>query len=301
MPRIKRVGFNFFKSITKNAQGRDIRLNLSPIFSHIINQYQQARENDIAEYRRVYSYNNEPARLSQIDIDYDTQYYHLTFERLNYSLPNKTTLHGDSEMLDLDADEYIGHEVTVLYDPVNHILMIQRNRDSLGPTAIGAFIESLVVNAQVADNFSIVMVTDTSAKRRAFNQSAYRKISTKVVGEKANGLVERLFDRNPGVASIEISFNSRPVKDGEIDQNFTLQLLEEFVDDPEVERLRIRSREYEESPVEPIDLINHKLEASHVFDLRNDRQLNTFKVFEYMVDLYNNSENSYKNRILRMD
>ncbi|KIL45747.1 DUF6731 family protein [Jeotgalibacillus soli] len=301
MSRVKRIGFNFFRSITQNEEDRTVWLNLSEIFDHIIAQYQHARDNDTSEFKRVYTYNYEPARLSQINIDYNTQYYHLTFERLNYALPNRTTLHGDSEMLDLESDEFIGHEATVLYDPVNHILMIQRNRDSLGPTAIGAFIQSLVIDAGAARNSSIAMITDNTAQRRAFNQSAYRKVYTKIVGAKANGMIERLFGRNPNVDSIEISFNSRSVRDSEIDQDFTVGLLEEFINDPEVEKLRIRSREHEESPVEPIDLINHKLEASQTVDLRNDRQLNSYRVFEYMVELYNGENGGYRNRILRMD
>jgi hypothetical protein len=300
MSRVKRIGFNFFRSTTQLDDGSTTVLNLSNVFNHIRNQYEQARNNGVDEYKRVYTYNSEPARLSQINIDYNTQYYHLTFERLNYSLPNKTTLHGDSEMLDLENDEYIGHEATVLYDSQNHILKIQRNRDSLGPSAISAFIQSLVIEAGAANNFYAAMITDNTAKRRAFNQSAYRKITTKVVGTKANGILERLFDRNPGVASIEISFNSKPVKNAEIDQDFSIELLEDFVDDPEVERLRIRAREYEESPVEPIDLINHKMEASQTVDLRTERQLSTYKIFDYMVELYDTVDGGYKNKIIRM-
>lgn len=300
MSRVKRIGFNFFRSTTETEDGRTVTLNLSNIFEHIREQYQHGRENGMDEYKRVYTYNSEPARLSQVNFDIDAQYYHLTFERLNYSLPNKTTLHGDSEMLDLETDEFIGHEATVLYDSQNHILMIQRNRDSLGPAAIGAFIQALVSEAGVANNFSAAMITDNGARRRAFNQASYRKITTKVVGAKANGLLERLFDGNPDVASIEISFNSRPAKNAEIDHDFARQLLDNFVDDPEVERLRIRAREDDESPVEPIDLISHKLEASQTVDLRTDRQLNTYRVFEYMVTLYDREDGGYKNRILRM-
>jgi hypothetical protein len=300
MSRVKRIGFNFFRSTTQLEDGSTTVLNLSNVFDHIRNQYEQARNDGVDEYKRVYTYNSEPARLSQINIDYNTQYYHLTFERLNYSLPNKTTLHGDSEMLDLETDEYIGHEATVLYDSQNHILKIQRNRDSLGPSAISAFIQSLVMEAGAANNFYAAMITDNTAKRRAFNQSAYRKITTKVVGTKANGILERLFDRNPGVASIEISFSSKSVKNAEIDQDFSIELLEDFVDDPEVERLRIRAREYEESPVEPIDLINHKMEASQTVDLRTERQLSTYKVFDYMVELYDTVDGGYKNKIIRM-
>lgn len=297
MSKTKRVGFNFFNCKTKERNEFNY-LDLRPILEYLRRQYQEGRDQEFAEYKRVYTYNGEPARLADISIDYDTQFYHLTFERLNYAVPNKTTLHGDSEMLDLEADEWIGLEVTVLYDPGHHILMIQRNRDSLGPTAIGAFLESLVMQAELADNFIIEMVTDPSARERAFNQSKYRKITTKIRGARANGLLERLWKRNPGVESVEITFNSRVTKDGAIDHQFTRDLLEEFVNDPEVERLRIRSREYDESPVEPIDLINHKLEASRPFDLRRERQLNTHRVFEVMVEIYLNE--GYRNRILRM-
>lgn len=302
MSRVKRIGFNFFRSTRETTDGRDIPLNLSNIFEHIRAQYQTNRDNDEGELnKRVYTYNNEPARLSQITIDVDTGYYHLTFDRLSYVLPNKTTLHGDSETIDLETDEFIGHEATVLYDPQNHILMIQRNRDSLAPSAIGAFLESLVMEAGVADNFSLAIITENNARRRALNQNAYRKITTKIVGAKAEGLMERLFGGNSDVASIEISFNSKQTKDGQISQEFARAILEEYLDDNDVERLRIRAREQEESPVEPIDLINHKLEASQIVDLRTDRQLSTHKVFDYMVTLYDGEDGGYKNRILRMN
>lgn len=306
MSRIKRVGFNFFVPTTQLENRDEIPINLEPIFERIRVQYLAARENDGVgdqEYKHVYTYNSEPARLSEISRDYETQYFHLTFERLNYALPNRTTLHGDSEMLDLDDDEYIGHEASVLYDPINHVLMIQRNRDSLGPTAISSFIQSLVNDAGVANNFSIAMISDTTARRRAFRQTVYRKISTKVVGEKAIGIIERLFNQRPdGIDNVEITFNSRSGRADEIDSDFSVQLLENYIDDPEVQRLRIRSREHEESPVEPIDLINHKLEAQTTFDLVADRQLNSIRVFEDMVRLYDNEEvGGYKNKILRMN
>ncbi|MFD1707563.1 DUF6731 family protein [Siminovitchia sediminis] len=306
MAVIKRVGFNFFEPITQREDGNVVGFNLVPIFEHIRQQYVTGREQEGAqgnqEYKRVYTYNFEPARLSDVSVDYATQYYHLTFERLSYTLPNRTTLHGESEMLDLDDDEYIGHEVSVLYDPENHVLMIQRNRDSLGPSAISSFIQSLVVEAEAGNNFSIAMISDDTARRRAFRQTAYRKITTKVVGEKALGLLESLYNRRPnGVASVEITLNSSSRRAGEIESDFAVELLEEFIDDPEVQKLRIRSREHEESPVEPIDLINHKLEASTTFNLETDRQLNSIRVFEDMVRLYDEeAHGGYKNRILRM-
>lgn len=308
MSKVKKIGFNFFKPVTQQEDGEIQQINLEPLFERLRTQYLRGRESiqngEEEQYKRVYSYNFEPARLSGITIEQHTQYFHLTFERLNYTLPNRTTLHGDSEMLDLDDDEYIGHEANVLYDSTHRILMIQRNRDSIGPTAIASFIEALLVEAEAATNFSIAMISDDTARRRAFNQAAYRKISTRVVGQKANDLLGRLLDRRPqGIESVEITFNSRGTKDGEIDNEFSSQFLEEYTEDPDVQMLRIRSREDEESPVEPIDLINHKLEAYAYFELHNDRQLSSIRVFEEMRNLFDvgdeRSNGGYRNKILR--
>lgn len=309
MSKVKKIGFNFFRPVTDNEDRGIQRIDLEPLFELLRTQYLRGRENtqngEGEQYKRVYSYNFEPARLSDITIDEGTQYFHLTFERLNYALPNRTTLHGDSEMLDLEDDEYIGHESNVLYDSTHRILMIQRNRDSLGPTAIASFIEALLMEAEAATNFSIAMISDDTARRRAFNQSAYRKISTRVVGQKANDLLGRLTDQRPqGIESVEITFNSRGTKNGEIDNDFSSQFLEEYTDDPDVQMLRIRSREDEESPVEPIDLINHKLEAYAYFELQNDRQLNSLRVFDEMRNLFDvgdtRSNGGYRNKIMGM-
>ncbi|MCJ8007270.1 DUF6731 family protein [Lederbergia wuyishanensis] len=110
-----------------------------------------------------------------------------------------------------------------------------------------------------------------------------------------------IYRRPNGTESIEITFNSNSRRAVEIDSDFAVELLEEYIDDPDVQRLRIRSREHEESAVEPIDLINHKLEASTTFNLETDRQLNSIRVFEDMVNLYNvDAHGGFRYRILRM-
>src|SRR5699024_11023389 len=152
-------------------------------FEQVRNEYQKAKDRielglGPVEYKIIYAYNNEPARLSEVSVDSDSQYYHLVFERLDYQLPNRTTLHGESEALDLEDDEYIGIDVNVLYDSENHIFMIQRNRSSLGPSGIEIFLRTIINGyvGQIDGEFNLAMVSDTTAKRRAFNQNAYRKV-----------------------------------------------------------------------------------------------------------------------------
>ncbi|WP_438312204.1 DUF6731 family protein [Sporosarcina sp. FA9] len=298
----KRVGFNFFKPYTK-VEGEDpIVINLARLFEEVRKRYLEARTEGLdQEYKHVYRFNDEPARLANVSIDYDTQFYHLVFERLDYVLPNRTTLHGESKAVELEDDEYIGHDVSVLYDPENHILMIQRNRSSLGPTAIEGCLRTLLQQFEVADSFEMALITDNSAKRRALNQSSYRKIQLKVTGSKADGIIERLWGKAPsGLDVVEISLSSGLKKVDEIDNEFSKEILEEFVNDDEVTSLRIRSREDDESTVEAIDLIDHKFQCFAGFKIDDDRQINPISVFDRMVYLYSNEENGMRNKILRV-
>lgn len=300
MAKLKKVGFNFFRPIIKHEMGEDSFINLYRLFEIIRRNYQKAREEKKEEeYKYVYAYNNEPARLADINLDVESQFFHLVFERLDYQVPNRTTLHGDSHALDLEDDEYIGIDVNVLYDSENNIMMIQRNRNSLGPLGIEMFIRSLLQTTEVEGDFNLAIVSDTTAKRRAFNQSAYRKIHMKLVGHKANGLLEKLFQGNDlGIDSVEISFNSRTSKEDKLDDDFSKRILEEYVDDDEVIKLHIRAREDEDDIIEPIDLIDHKLQTYSVFDFREDRQLNPISVLDEMMKKY--IDGGFKNKILGM-
>lgn len=306
----KKVGFNFFRPVITISDNEAL-FNFKEIFEQIRNEYQKAKSRIDSglgpeEYKIIYTYNNEPARLSEVSVDVESQYYHLVFERLDYQLPNRTTLHGESEALDLEDDEYIGIDVNVLYDSENHIFMIQRNRSSLGPSGIEIFLRTIInsYTGQIEGEFDLAIVSDTTAKRRAFNQDAYRKIHLKVTGLKANGIVEK-FSRsgNKNVDSVEISFNSSTSRNDKIDDDFAKELLEEFVDHEDIQKLQIRSREEEDSLVEPIDLIDQKLQTFIDYDFREDRRLNPTSVFARMMERFdgeNEESEGFKNKVTRM-
>lgn len=305
MAKAKKVGFNFFKPCTTVRDGERVIINLKPIFDVIREKYEEEKrkeEENRSEWKYVYEYKGEPARLSDITLDSSTGYYHLIFERLDYVLPNYTTLHGESKALELEDDEFIGREVSILYDPENHIMMIQRNKDSLGPSAIGMFIRTLLIKSETAENFDLVIITDTTARRRAFNQKAYRKFQLKVIGAAAEGLVEKLHGHKvDGIDSVEITFSSSSKKKDKIDDGFSKEILDEYVGHREVTKFKIRAREEDEGIIEPIDLIDHKMLAYTVFRFEQDRSLNPISVFEEMVRIYSHDERgAFKNKILRM-
>ncbi|GIO26375.1 hypothetical protein J43TS3_09860 [Ornithinibacillus bavariensis] len=171
--------------------------------------------------------------MADVSVDIEMRYYHLVFERLDYQVPNRTTLHGESEALDLQDDEYIGIDVNVLYDPHHHIFMIQRNRSSLGPSGIESFLRTIIsdYHHDFNDEFNLAIVSDELAKKRTFNQSAYRKLHVKVAGLKANGLVEKLRSKSGvagGVGTVEITFNLDTPRNAKIDEDFAKSILEKF-------------------------------------------------------------------------
>lgn len=298
----KRVGFNFFKTFTLREK-KPVPINLKPLFEEVRLKYQKARENNEKEYKFVYEYYGEPARLSDVLLDVGTGFYHLIFERLDYVLPSRTTLHGDSTMIDLDDDEYIGHDVSLLYDPELHVFMLQRNRSSLGHTGIELCIRSMLHKYNVAKTFELSIIKDPTAQKRALNQSAYRRIQLKVSGEKAKGIVEKFWRKSPeGLDMVEIILSSGTRKSDEIENDFSKEVLEEFTnDDSEIKTLRIRSREEEGDPVEPIDLIDHKVEKFTTFTIEgHERQLNPLRVYDEMVMLYIDDERGMRNKIIRM-
>lgn len=298
----KKVGFNFFRPVLADDESKEMLFSFKEIFEKIRDEYQKAKHRIMSglgpeEYKIVYRYNDEPARLANVEFDKENEFFHLVFERLDYQVPNRTTLHGESEALDLDDDEWIGLDVNVLYDAKNHIFMIQRNRSSLGPSGIEIFLKTIVKTyvGKEHNYFSLPMVSDVNAKRRAFKQFAYRKVNIRVTGLKADGIVEK-FSRNGkrNVDSVEITFNSSISRDSKIDEEFATSILKEYVDDPDVQKLQIRSRETEDGLVEPIDLIDQKLQTYIDFDFGDSRQLDPIVVFHSMTERYNGKDGKGK-------
>lgn len=296
----KVVNFNFFRPCT-TEEGRTVLLNLTDLFETVRLRYLNAKENNETDYKVIYSYNDEPARLSEISVDPSNGIYHLIFERLTYILPNRTTLHGDSTAVELDEEEFIGHEVSVLYDSEHHILMVQRNRASLSPSGIEICLHTLVNKFEVTSNFDLAIISDPEAKRRAIRQSSYRKIHMKVTGAKADGLIEKFWGKkNTGIDNVEIVLSSGLKKDDEINNQFAKEILEDYMDDREVKGLKIRAREYEGELVEPIDLIDHKVQRSASLSLDDSRQINPYRIYDEMVALYIGEERGVRNKLLRM-
>lgn len=132
---------------------------------------------------RTFAYYQEDARLDKIKYEKSTGYWYLNFMRLRQTkLPLKAKVDEEAEAMYLDADEYIGEDVTALYDCKINIFSLQRNRDSLSATGIESYLTKLYGN----DEFGIYLrpILDHNVDTKLMNAKAYRKISLKFATDK---------------------------------------------------------------------------------------------------------------------
>lgn len=130
--KTKYVNFDYFSVVYKpkdNPTAPDKPFDLRAIFTILENK-------DLIQ--RTVEYKQEYARMEQFSFIGHTQnLWDMYFTRLrDFNLPSKARKNAPSVPVDLDDDEYIGENVSAIYDQLSSIIMIQRNRYSLGPSAI---------------------------------------------------------------------------------------------------------------------------------------------------------------------
>lgn len=291
--RRKEIGFNYFFIVGKKEDGSESRVGIKPILESIYKNY-STNKNDTNFEKLVYEYNGEFVRLGDISIN-ELDYYHLVFERLiDYHLPVKTTLHGKSSVIQINDDEYVGHEVSVLYDINKQVLMIQRNRDSLSPTALGGVIHTWMDEFGVEEETHLQVIMDKNAKKRGEQKSQFRKMAVRTTGDLAKNLLEKVTgkkDLNDEIRYVEITIASQPIKKSHIPDEISKDILDKYMEASDVEKFHIHGKDDEESRVEKIDLLEQKLESYLKFTFGEEKHLNPISVFSEMEIEYNKMKN----------
>lgn len=132
----KNIKIEYFISNVVENENMEV-VNLTAMFEDL---YFQIEQGEVIRYE----FNNEIARVASLHYDENIRCYQLCFERLrDFNIPVKSSFERESEIIDLEEDEFIGEEVSILYDVTNSITIIQRNRDSLSPTALEMFLRHI--------------------------------------------------------------------------------------------------------------------------------------------------------------
>lgn len=287
MSRTKVVNINVFYSCAIEEKGICSYLSLQELFDTIREEYKSDNK-----FKVVKSYNFDPIRIKSVEVSEITGYYHIIMERLDDRPLSKTTIYGESTELDLKENEYIGHEISILYDPLKNAMLVQRNISSLSPSGVERFIDSLYFDYyEELANFKLVAAVDNRAKSKALSNDIFRKITLKVTGEDTDDLLLGVSGTNyEGVESVEIIISTNRAKNAELDYGISKKILEDWVDDDKVEKLSVKTKETEDAPIEEIDLLKHSLKRTLKYSYQEGAELNAYRIYSDMENLYRNGD-----------
>lgn len=283
------VNFYFYNVFTVDEQLNNEPADLTELFDEIYNIYSSSdRDSESLEHLKVIPYKDENVKLIHI-FKNENNYYHLTFERLHQLIPNVSKVLGNSKPLDLEDDEYIGHQITVLYDPFKKAIMIQRNISSLSPNGVETFID--VLYREKYDNNKEVkfsLIEDSDKKQSVFHAEEYRDFFVRITKESSKDLFRRIFEKNRdiNVEYVEIRVKAEKINEKFFDNDLAKEIINTYKNNEDVEKLMVKARLNEGENISVVDVYNQKLQRQSTFT-RNDRsELNTDEVFARMQEIY---------------
>lgn len=308
MANSKIVKFYYFKVLWSTRENFS-SVDLSNLFNDIQRKYSEE------DHRFVYEYQGEKAKFAYINLPYeDNDFYQLTFERLrDFNYPVRTKLVGDSKDLGLSNDEYLGEEVTVLYDHQNDIMMIQNNRNSLSYKAIELCLNALLLESVVENeareeveitnedgNIKLSLVTERNPMGRVRGFIGMKEVVLKTNILSTNlsgGHIADLYDAIRGETEeqdaenleIEIKITAKNLPSS--NKYISTAVVEEVLSydhDGGVKKLVVKGVDID-NRVDEVNLIENKLSDKHPFSYDQDRQLSRHAVYSAMEVIYKES------------
>lgn len=282
----KNIKFEYYRSNIVEEDNMEV-INLREMFEDL---YFQINDGRVIRYE----FNNEIARVASLDYYEDINSYHLCFERLrDFNIPVKSSFERESEIIDLEDDEFIGEEVSILYDISNCVVIVQRNRDSLSPTALEIFLRdiySTFMNQYC--NLELNPLLEQDTLQYVLDSNQIRKISFRVddLGQETeyeddlSNITEEVSRFE--AASLDITLSVGREKDSEMDPTRARAFIRSLTGRRNVSRAQVYVRLEEDSNVEKYDLIEHKIHSFATFDYRENRTIRPHAVFLMMRDIY---------------
>jgi hypothetical protein len=216
-------------------------------------------------------YYQEEARLDKIKFDSSSGYWFLNFVRLRQTkIPSKAERNKPAVPIKLAFNEYIGEDVTALYDVTNHILALQRNRDSLSATGIESYLSELYNSP----NYDIYLrpIKPMDLDERLNDAKIFRKLTMRFAdipkgnfrGDRNSSFYQLIkyfgsFSAQTAVLSVSLGHKRKKSLDSETIHE-TLNILKDNFGLIDAAELSVKSSE-----VDPVDTIDLFTDKSHDF------------------------------------
>ena len=248
---------------------------------------------DVVE--RTYDYRGELARLQVVNrhrID-QRSCWELQLLRLRQAqLPGIATNDGEYEIMELEDDEYVGEEVSVLYDEILSILVIQRNRNSLSPSGIEEFLNLMAPGENIRLEPIIAKEEAMELKNgdyiRSFNLSI-SDIREMQLADTNNSSLREIISSlrknyNAISVSIKISLGQRGRKEDSLTLNEVATTINEYTGTNGVTKMILAKKEAEDARVEVYDLIDKRVRGYATCDYKRECPITHNRIFPLLEE-----------------
>ncbi|CAM3489062.1 hypothetical protein FTE24_006405 [Saccharibacillus sp. WB 17] len=198
--------------------------------------------------------------------------------------------------MELEDDEYLGEEVSALYDESRNILMLQRNKYSLSPTGIEDYFNLSWGGNETLSLRAIAIPDPFMLARRP---TIYRKINLRlanVTQAKEQGILNNLNSRLSQIVdsfgslngvNAQITITMGMKKEENLNEEEVGRILNDIEENPELfSGAEITVKESDEGKVELIDLLNNVAHDYATFRMEARTTLNHYAIAEAMYLKY---------------
>lgn len=214
------------------------------------------------------SFDDAKARIDDFNFNSIKKLWGLKLFKLrNTNIPSKAKNNEDAQIIELEEGEYLGEDLFLIYDQINGIALIQRNRLSLGISRLEEFFADTYnrfVDERHKIDVDINPILDLDGKKK-INNSRYKNLEisfaniNEFVSDKSRvslgTLLQPLKDVYGVNGSIKISLGHSKLDT--LNRNFIKNIVKE-VNEPSNKRYvrtaKIKIQEEDDSDVEIIDL-----------------------------------------------
>lgn len=289
----KNVGFEYYRVFAR-IYNKETNSSGEPILFNIVPLLEKAYSTSIMD--RTYKINEEEARLQDIERDaLNKKIWKMRFIRIRDSIiPGIASKEGTYDLIELEDDEYIGEEISVLYDETYNIIMLQRNRNSLSPSGVEKYFSSAINDGTQIELRPIPM---PETLREIKPSQSFKRVSinfcpTKIDDELLDNsntpfrkLLKSAREMGAVYASITLSMGNSKQKEKSLNKEAILEL-KETKNYEGFSKIQINKKECEDTKVETVDLIAGKLTDIVQLEFSRVNLIEYNRVIEIMKNLY---------------
>lgn len=297
MSKNKTIYFDYLKTYIQRYERDDNKIieelaNLSGFFERV---------SKIDSVDRTYNMGNEKIRIQELKKA--GEYWEILILKLRDEvMPGIADDNGNYSIAILEDGKYYCESTSMLYDPENGVLVMQRNRYGLQASNV----EVLLNIINIDDKIKIILkpIINKDKIKLLDNGHAYRSLEIGIVNnmeqdvvENSNGIIGVLnnFQKYKGNnVSIRIGYNKRCKKDECLDSNLVIDTINELYGNIHINKLKTSIKFNDDTKVETIDLLDDRIYDYENLTYCKENPITHDRVINILIQLYRNKKNNLR-------